>query len=106
MFGKTDNRPIHYDKMMEKLLKSGGIFYGDPVNQPVFKIGFWSSILFALTGIGYAVGMVALLLAFPIQEWRGIADTSDSPKCSSGSSVSKPGPSVESSNRIPFSSLK
>ncbi|VEF49730.1 Uncharacterised protein [Bacillus freudenreichii] len=48
---------------------------GNPVNQLAFKVGFWSSVLFALTGIGYAIGMVALLVAFPIPEWRGISDT-------------------------------
>ncbi|MFD1706443.1 hypothetical protein ACFSCZ_06700 [Siminovitchia sediminis] len=46
-----------------------------PVYQLACKIGYWSSILFALTGIGYAAGMVALLIAFPVPEWRGITDT-------------------------------
>jgi len=40
-----------------------------------FKIGFWSCILFALSGVGYAFGMVALLLAFPIPQWRGVSET-------------------------------
>lgn len=48
---------------------------GDPVNQLACKVGFWSSVLFALTGIGYAIGMIALLVVFPIPEWRGITDT-------------------------------
>lgn len=41
-----------------------------PVNHLALKIGFCSSILFALTGIGYAVGMVALLLVFPVLNGR------------------------------------
>jgi hypothetical protein len=39
------------------------------------KLGYWSSILFAATGVGYALGMIALLLSFPIPEWNGIRST-------------------------------
>lgn len=44
----------------------------------IYKIGFWSSILFAVLGVLYAIGMVALLFAFPIPEWNGMKETADS----------------------------
>ncbi len=32
-------------------------------------------MLFVAAGVGYAIGMIALLAAFPIPEWNGIQDT-------------------------------
>jgi hypothetical protein len=60
---------------LASIIKKIEVSLMDSHNQLTFKIGFWSSILFALSGVGYAVGMVTLLFAFPIPQWNGVNET-------------------------------
>lgn len=39
-------------------------------NLNAYKIGFWSSVMFATAGVGYAIGMAVLLISFPIPQWN------------------------------------
>ena len=44
------------------------------MSQLSIKLGYWSAVLSIVLGIGYGIGLGALIVLFPTPQWTGLAD--------------------------------